>query len=83
MVERIAQKLLDKGANAIFNANWFAIVVKEAKNKFDKNFTTGKKAHHPLLYKGVNLGYGTKTQREVIARGVVQMKVKGHVATRV
>ncbi len=82
MVERITQKLLDEGAKAIFNANQFAVVVKETKNRFHKNFATGK-AHHPLLYKGVDLGYGIETQREAIAKGVVQMRVKGHVATRV
>jgi hypothetical protein len=36
-----------------------------------------------LLYRGVNLGYGIETQREAIARGVAQVRVKGHVATRV
>ncbi len=83
MVERVAQKLVDKGANAIFNANQFVAAIKEAKNRFDKNFAIGKKAHHHLLYRGVNLGYGIETQREAIARGVAQVRVKGHVATRV
>jgi hypothetical protein len=38
---------------------------------------------HPLLYKGVNLGYGIQIQREARVRAIVQMRIKGHVATRV
>jgi hypothetical protein len=41
----------------MFNANWFAITVKETRNRFHRNFATKLKAH-PLLYRGVNLGYG-------------------------
>jgi hypothetical protein len=43
------------------NANWF--VIKKVEKKFDKKFVVRLRAH-PLLYRGVNLGYGTKTQRE-------------------
>jgi len=38
---------------------------------------------HPLLYRKVNLGYGIETQREVKARAITRMRVKGHVVVRV
>jgi hypothetical protein len=47
----------------MFNANWFAIVIKKIGNRFHRNFTVGLRAH-PLLYRGVNLGYGIQFQRE-------------------
>jgi hypothetical protein len=59
------------------------LLLKKTKNRFHRNFVTGKRAHHPLEYRRVNLGYGTETQREAITRGVAQMGIKGHVATRV
>jgi hypothetical protein len=60
---KIAQRLLDRQTKATFNANWFVAVVKEAGNRFHKKFTI-KLGGHLLLYRGVNLGYGTQIQRE-------------------
>ncbi len=82
MVEKIAQRLLDKRTKATFNANWFVVVVKKTGNRSHRNFTI-KLGGHLLLYKGVNLGYGTQIQREARAKGVVRMKAKGHVVVRV
>jgi hypothetical protein len=66
----------------MFNANWSATVIKKIGNRFHNNFTVGLKAH-PLLYKGANLGYGIQIQREVTSKEIIQMRIKGHVATRV
>jgi hypothetical protein len=65
----------------MFNANWSATIVKEARNRFHKNFTTRLIAY-PLLYRRVNLGYGRKTQWEARVRAIARMKAKGHVVAR-
>jgi hypothetical protein len=70
VAERTTQRLLNRWAKGTFNANWSISIIKEAGNKFHRNFTIGLKAH-PLLYRRVNLGYWTKTQREAKARVVV------------
>ncbi len=46
------------------------------------NFTSKLRAR-PLLYRRVNLGYGTKTQKEARERVVARMRTKGHVVTKV
>ncbi len=81
MAKWAAQKLLNMRTKAMFNANWFATIVKETKNRFHKNFAARLKAH-PLLYRKVNLGYGTKVQWEAKARAIARMRAKGHVVAR-
>jgi hypothetical protein len=54
----------------MFNANWFANVIKETRDRFHRNFIVGLRAH-PLLYKEVNLGYGIETQREAKAKAII------------
>ncbi len=81
MAKRATQKLLDRQTKAMFNANWSTTTIKEVGDRFHRNFATKLKAH-PLLYRRVNLGYGTKTQWGARARAIVRMRIKGHVATR-
>jgi len=41
-----------------FNKVWFAIAIKDVRDKFHYNFQVGYKVHH-TRYKGVNVGFTT------------------------
>ncbi len=75
MVERTTQRLVNKQYRIDCTPTWFANTIKEVKNKFHNNFVIGLKIH-PLLYKGINLGFTTSNQKKARAR--TQMKAKGH-----
>ncbi len=48
---------------------------------FHKDFAISFKAH-PLGFKGGNLGFTSKVQKEAKARAIAQQKSKGHVLAR-
>jgi hypothetical protein len=60
VVNKVAQRLVEKRYRANFNLAWSTLAIKEASNKFHQNFQTSFRAH-PLGYKGVNLGISTST----------------------
>ncbi len=51
------------------------MAIKQAKDKFHKNFQDGYRAH-PLGYMGVNLGISTLAQSEARVRARARMLVK-------
>jgi hypothetical protein len=58
VVNKVAQRLVEKRYRANFKLTWSTLAIKEASNKFHQNFQTSFRAH-PLGYKGVNLGIST------------------------
>jgi hypothetical protein len=70
-----------KHARTNFMSTWSIATIRKSKDRFHQKFVIGLKVH-PLLYRGVNLGISTRTQREAKATAMAQMKTKGHVVTR-
>jgi hypothetical protein len=62
-----------------FKKFWFAITIKDARDKFQCNFQAGYEVHH-IRYKGVNVGFTTPLHIEVKAMAKARMHAKGHVA---
>jgi hypothetical protein len=62
-------------------STWSIVVVRNTRDKFHRNFVTSLRAH-PLLFKGVNLGISTTTQRKTREIVMTRMKARGHVVAR-
>jgi hypothetical protein len=61
-----------------FNKVWFAIAIKNVRDKFHYNFQVGYKVHH-TRYKGVNVGFTTLLHIEIKAMTKARMHAKGQV----
>jgi hypothetical protein len=62
-------------AKVDFNNLWFAIAIKDVRDKFHWNFQVGYKVHH-IRYKGVNVGFTKPLHIEVKAMAKARMHAK-------
>jgi hypothetical protein len=81
VVDRIAQRLIEKQYKVDFNRTWSTIAIIKAGNRFHQNFQASFRAH-PLRYKGINLGVSIVAQSESKAKAKARMFIKGHVLAR-
>lgn len=81
VVDRIAQRLIEKQYRIYFNQTWSTITIIEAGNRFHQNFQASFRAH-PLRYKGINLGISIVAQSKSKTKANARMLTKGHILAR-